>query len=85
MEAMQRDGMRPMEVIVAATRNGARSMGRDADFGTIEAGKLADLMIVGADPTRDVRNLRRMRWVVRGGVVRSLDEMRAAIGRGGSR
>jgi imidazolonepropionase-like amidohydrolase len=85
MEAMQRDAMRPMEVIVAATRNGARAMGRDADFGTIEAGKLADLMIVGADPTRDVRNLRRLRWVVRGGVVRSLDEMRAAIGRGGSR
>jgi imidazolonepropionase-like amidohydrolase len=79
MESMQRDGMRPMEVIVAATRNGARAMGRDADFGTIERGKLADLVIVGADPTRDVRNLRRVRWVVRGGVVRSREEMHAAI------
>jgi hypothetical protein len=46
---------------------------------TVEAGKLADLVIVGADPTRDVRNLRSVRWVVRGGVVRSLEEMRAAI------
>ncbi|MEK7329580.1 MAG: amidohydrolase family protein [Candidatus Eisenbacteria bacterium] len=79
METMQRDGMRPMEVIVAATRNGARAMGRDADFGTVEAGKLADLVLVGGDPTRDVRNLRHVRWVVRRGVVRSLEEMRAAI------
>ena len=79
METMQRDGMRPMEVIVAATRGGARAMGRDAEFGTVEAGKAADLTIVGADPTRDVANLRRVRWVVRGGVVRSLAELRAAI------
>jgi imidazolonepropionase-like amidohydrolase len=80
METMQRDGMRPMEVIVAATRNGARAMGREADFGTVEAGKLADLVLVGADPLRDVANLRRVRWVVRGGVVRPLEELRAAIG-----
>lgn len=79
MEGMQRAGMRPMEVIVAATRNGARAMGRGADFGTIEPGKHADLVLVGRDPSRDVSNLRRVRWVVRGGVVRSLAEMRTAI------
>jgi imidazolonepropionase-like amidohydrolase len=79
MEAMQRDGMTPMEVIVAATRNAARAMGRGADFGTVEPGKDADLAIVGADPTRDVANLRALRWVVRGGVVRSSAELRAAI------
>jgi predicted amidohydrolase YtcJ len=72
METMQRDGMRPMQVIVAATRNGARAMGREKDFGTVEPGKMADLLLVGADPSRDVANLRRVRWVVRGGVVRSL-------------
>jgi imidazolonepropionase-like amidohydrolase len=79
MEAMQRAGMRPMDVIVAATRTGAQAMGREADFGTVEAGKIADLVLVGADPTRDIANLRRVRWVVRGGVVRSLDEMRSTI------
>jgi imidazolonepropionase-like amidohydrolase len=79
MEQMQKDGMRPMDVIVAATRNGARAMGREKEFGTIEKGKDADLVLVGADPTRDVANLRRVRWVARGGVLRSIEEMRAAI------
>ncbi|HTO92435.1 MAG TPA: amidohydrolase family protein, partial [Candidatus Sulfotelmatobacter sp.] len=79
LETMQKDGLSPMEVIVAATRNGARAMGREADLGTIAAGKLADLAIVGADPTRDVANLRKLRWVVRDGVVRSSEELRRAV------
>jgi imidazolonepropionase-like amidohydrolase len=77
MEAMQRAGMRPMDVLVAATRGGSRAMGRERSLGTVEPGKEADLLIVGADPTRDIANLRRVRWVVRGGVVRSLAELRA--------
>lgn len=85
METMQRDGMRPMDVLVASTRTAARAMGRAADLGTIEPGKAADLAIVGADPTRDVANLRALRWVVRGGVVRSRDELRAAIEHAGAR
>ncbi len=84
MEAMQRSGLRPMAVIVASTRSGARAMGREREFGTVEAGKRADLLIVGADPTRDVANLRRVRWIVRGGVARSLQELRAAIRRADS-
>jgi imidazolonepropionase-like amidohydrolase len=79
MEAMQRAGLKPMEVIVASTRNGARAMGREREFGTVERGKLADLVLVAEDPTRDVANLRRVRWVVRGGVTRSLEELRAAF------
>jgi imidazolonepropionase-like amidohydrolase len=54
-------------------------MGREKEFGTIEKGKDADLVLVGADPTRDVANLRRVRWVARGGVLRSIEELRAAI------
>jgi imidazolonepropionase-like amidohydrolase len=79
MEAMQRSGLTPMDVIVASTRNGARAMGRGADLGTIEKGKAADLILVNSDPTRDVRALRDLIWVARGGVIRSSDEMRAAI------
>ena len=81
MEAMQKAGMPASAVIVASTLNGARAMGRADEFGTVEVGRAADLVIVGADPTRDVANLRRMRWVVRGGVVRSRDEMRAVVER----
>jgi len=76
---MQGAGMSASAVIMAATLNGARAMGREKEFGTVEPGRAADLLIVGADPTRDVANLRRVRWVVRGGVVRSGEELRAVI------
>ena len=50
-------GLTPMEVLVAATRNAARAMGREAELGTIEIGKAADLVALGADPLADVREL----------------------------
>lgn len=77
MEAMQKAGMSPMAVLVASTRGGAAAMGRLADFGTVEAGKMADLVIVAGDPSADVTNFRRLRYVIRGGVVRPIEELRA--------
>ncbi|MBV8203358.1 MAG: amidohydrolase family protein [Acidobacteria bacterium] len=77
MEAMQRAGLTPREVLMAATRGGAAAMGRDKELGTIEKGKLADLLVVAADPQADIANLRRLRWVVRGGVLRSTAELHA--------
>ncbi len=77
MEAMQRAGMSPMDVIVASTRNAIRAMGRGEALGTIAPGRLADLIIVGADPTKDVANLRRLRWVGRDGVLRPAAEFKA--------
>lgn len=69
MEEMQAGGMSPMDVLVASTRNGARAMGRERDFGTIEAGKQADLVVLGADPTADIKNVREVRYVMRGGAM----------------
>jgi imidazolonepropionase-like amidohydrolase len=77
MEAMQAAGLTPMQVLVASTRGGALAMGRDKEIGTVEKGKLADLLIVGADPTADVANLRKIRYVVRGGVMRPIEELSA--------
>ncbi|HEX9942789.1 MAG TPA: amidohydrolase family protein [Thermoanaerobaculia bacterium] len=77
MEAMQAAGLTPTQVLAASTRGGALAMGREKDLGTVEKGKQADLLIVAADPTKDVKNLRQVRWVVRGGVVRSLPELHA--------
>lgn len=69
MEEMQAGGMSPMDVLVASTRNGARAMGRERDFGTIEPGKQADLVVLGADPTADIKNVREVRYVMRGGAM----------------
>lgn len=66
MEAMVEAGMTPMQVLVASTRNGARAMGR-TDIGTLEPGKLADLVVLDADPLADIGNLRRVALVARGG------------------
>ncbi len=77
MEAMQQAGMKPGDVLTAATRGGAMALGRDRELGTVEKGKLADLLVVGADPLADIANLRRLRYVVRGGAVRSLAELHA--------
>jgi len=62
-------GLSPMEVLVAATRNAARAMGREAELGTVEQGKAADLVALGADPLADARNYQRVKWVMKGGVV----------------
>ena len=79
MEAMQRAGMKPGEVLLATTRDAARAIGRLAEAGTIEKGKSADLVILSADPRTDIANMRRIEYVMRAGVGRSSAEMKAAI------
>jgi imidazolonepropionase-like amidohydrolase len=67
-ELMAEAGMRPADILVAATRNAAAVMGREADLGTLAKGKLADLLILDADPTRDVHNFRKIYKVMKNGV-----------------
>ena len=77
MEAMQAAGLTPMQVLVASTQGGALALGRDKELGTVEKGKLADLLILGADPTKDAAAFRQVRTVIRGGVARSIAELSA--------
>jgi imidazolonepropionase-like amidohydrolase/Tol biopolymer transport system component len=51
-----RGGMTPVEALRAGTIASARSLGYDKDVGSLEAGKLADLVVLDADPTADIRN-----------------------------
>jgi imidazolonepropionase-like amidohydrolase len=59
LELLADAGVPPLDVIVAASRNGAAATGQ-ADRGTIEAGKLANLLILGANPGEDIRNIRQV-------------------------
>jgi len=70
MEVLVRDvGLSPLDAIVAATRNGARAIGIESDYGTIEPGKVANLVILDADPLVDIRNTTQVRTVIKDGVV----------------
>jgi imidazolonepropionase-like amidohydrolase len=69
LEAMQAAGIPAADVVVMATRNGARAMRRAKDFGTLEAGKLADLLVLAEDPRNDVRAFRSLTHVMRGGTL----------------
>jgi imidazolonepropionase-like amidohydrolase len=62
-------GLEPLAALRAATTVPARWLGADADIGTVEPGKYADLIAMDADPTRDVSALRGVRWVMKGGAV----------------
>jgi imidazolonepropionase-like amidohydrolase len=67
MEMMVMAGMRPMDVIISATRNAAAVMGRQAEVGTIEKSKFADLLILDADPLADIKNTRKIFKVMKAG------------------
>ncbi len=60
-------GLTPLEALQAATLGPARFLGMTDSLGTVAPGKLADLVLVGADPTTDIRNTRAIRGVVLGG------------------
>jgi imidazolonepropionase-like amidohydrolase len=67
-------GMTPAQAIVAGTRNGATAARRLADFGTIEPGKLGDLVLLSRDPLADIKNLRAVSAVYKDG--RAVDRAR---------
>jgi imidazolonepropionase-like amidohydrolase len=66
---VEKAGITPLDLIGWATRNGAELVGRSHDLGTVEAGKLADLIVVDGDPSVDIGVLadRRPVAVLKGG------------------
>lgn len=66
---MVRFGMTPMQAIQAGTLSGATLLGREADIGSIVAGKFADIVAVRGDPLQDVSVLERVDFVMTGGSV----------------
>ena len=60
-------GMTPMEVLRCATLNGSKIVGRPEDLGSIEPGKLADLVIFDKSPLDDIHNTNTIHWVMKNG------------------
>ncbi|NEZ02570.1 amidohydrolase family protein [Wenzhouxiangella sp. XN201] len=77
IEAMESAGIPPSEILVMSTRNGAAAMGRLDDFGTLEAGKLADLIVLEDDPSQSARAYRSITHVMRVGELSPVSEFSA--------
>ncbi|MBM3515772.1 MAG: amidohydrolase family protein [Alphaproteobacteria bacterium] len=60
-------GIAPFDIIRIATLNAAYYVGRDKDLGSIEAGKLADMVLLDADPAANVANFARINTVIKDG------------------
>ncbi len=69
IEGLVELGMTPMQAIVAGTHNGALACKGLKDFGTIEVGKSADLLLLDADPLHDIHNIRKQSLVMARGVI----------------
>src|SRR5438094_669690 len=76
LEAMQAAGLKPVDVLLAATRTAARAAGAALDSaGTLTAGAVADLVVLDADPLADIRNVRRIALVARSGEIYTRREL----------
>jgi imidazolonepropionase-like amidohydrolase len=69
LELMIQAGLTPEQVLTAVTRNAALVFDAAPQIGTLEPGKLADLLVLDADPLTDVAHLQQLRYVVKGGAV----------------
>ena len=68
-------GMTPLQAITAATKNGAIASHDLERYGTIEKGKFADIVLLDADPTADIKNIRKVNMVMRNGAVIDIDKL----------
>ena len=65
--AMAAGGMKPHDVLRVATSNGAHAIGMEQDLGSLEPGKLADLIVLDANPLEDIHNTNSVRYVMKNG------------------
>jgi imidazolonepropionase-like amidohydrolase len=75
LEAMQAAGLSPMDVLVAATRNGAQVLNLAEHTGTVTPGSVADLVVLDADPLAGIANVRRISLVIRQGRIHQRTEL----------
>jgi enamidase len=69
LELLVEAGLSPMEAIIAGTRNAANNLGRGSELGTIERGKLADVIVVSGNPLEDIERTRDIKMVIKDGAI----------------
>jgi imidazolonepropionase-like amidohydrolase len=62
-------GMPPIEAVLSATRNASDLLGASDRVGSIQKGRFADIIAVDGDPLKDISEMRRVRFVMKGGVI----------------
>ncbi len=75
IEGLVELGMTPSEAITAATKNGAIASKALDEYGTLQAGKSADIVVLDADPLADIANIRQLSIVIKGGRIIDVDAL----------
>lgn len=79
MELLVAAGIAPLDVIRIATFNAARFLGKEDQLGTIEEGKLADMVLLNADPLQDINNAKDIHMVIKNGSVVDRDKLQLPV------
>ena len=69
IELLRKAGLKPMQIIVAATKNAAEACNLPRSTGTVQQNKNADLLIISGDPLKDIKLLNNIKMVVHNGVI----------------
>ncbi len=69
LELLVEAGISPMDVLRIGTSNGAKALGISEEVGTLEAGRIVDIVILREDPLADIRNTLSIELVLQSGVV----------------
>jgi imidazolonepropionase-like amidohydrolase len=80
LELLVAAGIKPFDVLTIATHNGAVLLGKADQLGSVEPGKLADLLLLNADPTADINNVKNIAFVMKGGQL--IDESKLPLAGG---
>lgn len=79
LELLADAGIPPLEIIRIATLNGAVFLGKEREMGSVQAGKIADLVLLDADPTADIRNTEQVAQVIKAGQVVDRSKLRLPV------
>jgi imidazolonepropionase-like amidohydrolase len=79
LESLVKAGVTPSDAIRMATLNGAIYLGKEDDLGSIARGKLADMVLLSADPTLDIKNAQAIEAVFKGGTRIDLNQLRLPV------